>query len=282
MFIQRNNATVPFSNLMLGSLIIRFYKMVSFITNNISKYHAKLQYLRHLNCKNHNKLFMEKTRSMPILYVDEASPPARFVMMTAYLLNIELEIRKINLFAGEHKDISYAKINNLQKVPTLIVDDNAILDSHAAAIYLCQQVTSQELYPKDNIFSQAKVNELLFFNSGTLFRLDSEILSSYFAGKWPVAKSKIEEWYNALDYIESKLNANTWLTCDKMYLCDLCVMQTISSMLEILPLLDHHKKIKSWLNEFEKLQCIDINKRGLARLKYYIELYKPTNIIVPT
>ncbi|XP_045486863.1 glutathione S-transferase E14-like isoform X2 [Pieris rapae] len=220
---------------------------------------------------------MEKTQRLPILYVDEASPPARFVMMTAYLLNIKLEIRKINLFAGEHKDISYAKINNLQKVPTLIVEDNAIIDSHAAAIYLCQQVTNQELYPKDNIFTQAKVNELLFFNSGTLFRLDSEIMSSYFAGKWPVAKSKIDEWYNALDYIESKLNANTWLTCDKMYLCDICIMQTISSMLQILPLLDHHKNIECWLQEFEKLQCFDINKRGLARLKYYTELYKPKN-----
>lgn len=49
---------------------------------------------------------------MPVLYVDEASPPARFVMMTASLLNIELHIKTIDLFAGEHKKLAYTKVSD--------------------------------------------------------------------------------------------------------------------------------------------------------------------------
>lgn len=63
-------------------------------------------------------------------------------------------------------------------MPTLVVEDNAILDSHAAAIYLCQQVSSQVLYPKENILLMARVNEMMFFNCSILFKLDSEILVS--------------------------------------------------------------------------------------------------------
>lgn len=58
------------------------------------------------------------------------------------------------------------------------VGDTKILDSHAIALYLCQIAKQQILYPENPIM-RAKVNQMLFFNSGTLFRIDNYILVSY-------------------------------------------------------------------------------------------------------
>ncbi|XP_038211221.1 glutathione S-transferase E14-like isoform X2 [Zerene cesonia] len=209
----------------------------------------------------------------PELYADEASPPVRFVMMTASLLDIELIINKVDLFAGEHKSQAYYKINPLQKVPALVIEDKTILDSHAAAIYLCQKAPAQLLYPIDP-FERAKVNEMLFYNSSRLFPLDSEIISSYFAGNWPVPETKKDEWYDALDYLEINLNKNKWLVGAEMYLCDICVMLTVTSLQLLIPISERHINIKKWLQRFEALPCYEINRRGLERLAHFIELYK--------
>ncbi|CAK1550264.1 unnamed protein product [Leptosia nina] len=213
--------------------------------------------------------------SKPVLYGDEVSPPVRFVMMTASLLKIELEFIQIDLFSGENRSESYAKINPLKKVPALAVDNNIILDSHAAAIYLCQTLSSQHLYPND-IILRAKLNEMLFYNSSTLFRLDSEILSQYFAGKLDETK-KIEEWQHALDYLDSRLEKNIWLTGNKMNLSDLCLMSTITSMQQLFPLTNRHRKLLSWINRFDNVPEVkEINNRGLRKLKHYIDLFDRT------
>lgn len=69
------------------------------------------------------------------------------------------------------------QINPLQKVPALAVKDTIICDSHAIAIYLCQLANDCHLYPVEPI-ERAKINQLLFFNSSTLFRIDSKLMVS--------------------------------------------------------------------------------------------------------
>lgn len=46
---------------------------------------------------------------MPILYGDDASPPVRFVRMTAAFLNIELNYHPIDLFKEENNSEFYKK-----------------------------------------------------------------------------------------------------------------------------------------------------------------------------
>ncbi|XP_045502067.1 glutathione S-transferase E14-like [Colias croceus] len=224
-----------------------------------------------LQCQQHAE--KQTMSEKPVLYADEASPPVRFVMMTASLLDIELIVNKVDLFTSEQKTEEYYKINPLQKVPALVIGDKTILDSHAAAIYLCQKTSAQDLYPIDPL-ERAKVNEMLFYNSGRLFPLDSEIISCYFAGNWPVPETKKEEWYRALDYLEINLNKNNWLVGDKMYLCDVCVMLTVTSLQLLIPITERHRNVKQWLKRFEALPCYEINRQGLERLTHFIELFR--------
>lgn len=49
-----------------------------------------------------------------ILYGDEASPPVRFVMMTAHYLKIDLDFRKVDLFRAENKTEIYTKVRKIK------------------------------------------------------------------------------------------------------------------------------------------------------------------------
>lgn len=45
----------------------------------------------------------------PILYYVDACPPVRAVLMTAKAIGLELELREINLAAGDHLKEEYLK-----------------------------------------------------------------------------------------------------------------------------------------------------------------------------
>lgn len=107
-------------------------------------------------------------------------------------------------------------------------------------MYLCRQVPNNDLYPADTLL-RAKVEELMFFNAGSLFPLDAMMLvsakgrfliggmkwksaiiyilfffqSAYFAGQ-PLDQSNVEKWYKYLDFLEIQLQNNQWLAGDKV------------------------------------------------------------------
>ncbi|XP_026739293.1 glutathione S-transferase E14-like [Trichoplusia ni] len=207
----------------------------------------------------------------PILYGDIASPPVRFAMMTASVLNIDLDFHNIDLFKAENKTDSYKKINPLQKIPALAVNDDVICDSHAIALYLCRSAEDYDLYP-DDASLKAKIDELMFFNSSVLFPIDSFVFSEFFVGKWPADESKLNDWNIALDYLDLKLRTQTWLTGDKMRLCDICCGTTLSSLEILIPVSDRHPNVKRWLDNLKALPCFEINSRGLKRLQDFVKL----------
>ncbi|XP_069361330.1 glutathione S-transferase E14-like isoform X1 [Maniola hyperantus] len=213
-------------------------------------------------------------RGIPIVYGDEISPPVRFVTMTASFLGIELNFRKIDLFQNENKSESFMKINPLQKVPAMVVGDVTICDSHAIASYFCQIGNDTRLYPDEPLL-RAKINQMLFFNSSTLFRIDSEIFTAYFSQQWPINDKKIEEWLSALDYLEYQLNINNnWLADTKMHLCDICTVPVVTSMSQLVPLTERHPKVAQWTKKFEDYPFYEINKRGLVALQNCIDVMK--------
>ncbi|XP_063366624.1 glutathione S-transferase 1-like [Cydia amplana] len=201
-----------------------------------------------------------------ILYGDEVSPPVRFALMVASVLEIKLDYQHIDLFKTENKTEFYTKINELQKVPALKIGDDVICDSHAIALYLCYTGDGQRLYP-NNPITRAKVDQTMFFNSGTLFPIDSQIFTEYFRGKWPADDVKIMEWHSAVDHLEHLLASQMWLACDKVTLADLCCATTVSSLQLLVPPLERHIKVKQWLDRLKKLPCYETNLRGLERLK---------------
>ncbi|CAH2041965.1 unnamed protein product, partial [Iphiclides podalirius] len=228
---------------------------------------------RNLSYRQHYRAKCTVTAEKPILYGDVAAPPVRFVAMTASILGVELEHRTIDLFASENRTESYRRINPLQKVPALVSGADNICDSHVISLYLCRKWDHfNVLYPKDAL-AKAKVDEMLFFNSSTLFPIDSEIFTRFFSGT-KAGESKCNEWTKALDFLENRLHYHTWLAGDRMFLCDICAASTITSVLCLIPLADHHVRLKKWLIEIEKQPFFDINKKGIERLMKFVEIAK--------
>jgi glutathione S-transferase len=73
-----------------------------------------------------------------ILY---GTPPSRAARITwlAREIGLDLEIRPVNIFAGEHKSPDYAAMNVLQQVPAFKDDDVAIGESLAITLYLARK-----------------------------------------------------------------------------------------------------------------------------------------------
>ncbi|XP_047031133.1 glutathione S-transferase 1-like isoform X2 [Helicoverpa zea] len=208
-------------------------------------------------------------KAKPILYGDVASPPVRFAMMTASILNIDYDFHNIDLFKAENNTDSYKKINPLKKVPALSVNGEFIRDSHAIALYFCRNSGNQELYPEDSIL-RAKIDEWLYFDAGVMFPIDSAIFTEYFAGKWPADEAKVKNWYLSLDHLEHTLGTQKWLTGDKIRLCDICCAASVSSLEILVPLSEQHNKVKEWLESLKSLPCFEINTRGLQRLQGFV------------
>nr|WDQ36045.1 glutathione S-transferase epsilon-5 [Grapholitha molesta] len=241
--------------------------MVSFISNNLFRVitrHSSTNVTRKTGVVADSG--KKTTNSNLVLYGDEASPPVRFVLMVAAMLDIKYDYKHIDLFKEENKSASFTKINQLQKVPAMQIGDNVICDSHAIALYLCHAEGSHRLYPEDPV-SRALINQTLFFNSGTLFPIDSYIYSEYFRGIWPADDAKIEQWHSALDRLEHLLANQMWLAYHKVTLADLCCATTVSSLQLLVPPLDRHVKVKQWLDRLKKNSCYEINIRGLERLE---------------
>ncbi|XP_041985102.1 glutathione S-transferase E14-like [Aricia agestis] len=224
-------------------------------------------------CNTTRRLCTMMSRNKLVLYGDDASPPVRFVRMTACMLDIPLEYRLVDLFKGEHRTEEYKKINPLQKVPALVTGTQVIADSHAIALHLCALAGARgrRLLPAEP--HRAAVHEMMFYNASTLFPIDSYVLSSFFAGRRP-AEEKIEEWQRGLDHLEHKLKDRTWLTGDEMTICDLCIIATTTSMETLMPVTRRHDRVMQWMRRFEDLPCYDINKLGVERLRSFVESKK--------
>lgn len=54
--------------------------------------------------------------SKPVLYYTSLSPPSRAVLMVAAALDIELELKTLNLLAMEHKTPEYLSVSIAFKV----------------------------------------------------------------------------------------------------------------------------------------------------------------------
>lgn len=106
------------------------------------------------------------------LYYTPLSPPCRSVMMTACSLGVRLNLKPINLLAGEHLTPEYIKINPQHNVPTIEDDGFRLNESRAICIYLVGRYggrhIGEQLYPLDSK-QRAIVDQRLYFDATVLF-----------------------------------------------------------------------------------------------------------------
>ncbi len=109
------------------------------------------------------------------LYMNDMSPNVRRVRLTAAVLEIELEEKKLDLAKGEQRSPEYLAINPNGAVPTLVDGDFVLTESRAIMQYLAAMKPESGLLPRDDR-ARADVVRWQFWDSahfspalGTLF-----------------------------------------------------------------------------------------------------------------
>ncbi|OQR74310.1 glutathione S-transferase 1-1-like [Tropilaelaps mercedesae] len=105
-----------------------------------------------------------------VLYHTEGSAPCRAVRMLAKELGVELELRCLDLFAGEHMKPDFLEINPQHTLPTLVDGDFVLSESRAILTYLMNKYApDSDLYPQD-IKARAQVERYLYYDMGVLYK----------------------------------------------------------------------------------------------------------------
>ena len=98
------------------------------------------------------------------LYHNPLSPNVRRVRLTAAVLGIELEEKKLDFAKGEHKNPEYLALNPNGAVPTLVDGDYVLTESRAIMQYLASKKPESGLLPRDEA-TRADVTRWQFWDA---------------------------------------------------------------------------------------------------------------------
>ena len=98
------------------------------------------------------------------LFHNPLSPNVRRVRLTAAVLGIELEEKKLDFAKGEHKNPEYLALNPNGAVPTLVDGDYVLTESRAIMQYLASKKPESGLLPRDEA-ARADVTRWQFWDA---------------------------------------------------------------------------------------------------------------------
>jgi len=202
------------------------------------------------------------------LYYMPISAPCRSVIMACKELNIELNLKPLNLMAKEQLTPEFLKINPQHCIPTL--DDNGFVlwESRAILTYLVNKYSpGHSLYPSDPQ-QRALVDRYLNFDIGTLYpAIGATIYPTLLHGK-EIDPEKVAELNLKLAFLEGFIGNNKYLVGNTLTLGDL----TVYASLTMLEIFDHDlstfPNISGWLLRMRQLPYdAKINREAVVMAK---------------
>uniref|UniRef100_A0A182TP13 glutathione transferase n=1 Tax=Anopheles melas TaxID=34690 RepID=A0A182TP13_9DIPT len=203
--------------------------------------------------------------SKPVLYTHTISPAGRAVELTAKALNLDVDVREMNVFKGQHMSDEFKKLNPVQTIPTL--DDNGFVlwDSHAIMIYLARRYGADSGLYTDEYEQQARINAALFFESSILFaRLRFCTDNLTVLGKSAIPEENLQRALEGLQRLERMLQSE-YVAGDQLTIADLsCVSSVATLHLMLKPSAEEFPKTFAWMERLSKLPYYgEVMGRGL-------------------
>ncbi|KAL3275754.1 hypothetical protein HHI36_020499 [Cryptolaemus montrouzieri] len=207
-----------------------------------------------------------------VLYEIIASPPVRAVKMLAKALDLELELKTVDLFNKEQYKPEYMKINPTHTVPTLDDNGQIVWDSHAILIYLVDKYAKNDsMYPKD-LVKRAIVNQFLFCDASIFDKFVGIVKPILYGNVKGLADWQKESLIDSFEAVERILEGKKFLTGNDVTIADISLVVTLSSANLVVPI-DFKKftKIAAWMKNMESLSYYEPNAVGL---KVHAEILK--------
>lgn len=113
------------------------------------------------------------------LYYAAGSPLARAILLLARYMPLDIELKHVDLMAGEQRNEECTNLNPLQKVPILIDGDFVLTESRAILAYLVNtRKPGSDLYPIDPK-KRAIVDQRLYYDATVVFEKLSALVVSF-------------------------------------------------------------------------------------------------------
>lgn len=210
------------------------------------------------------------------LYGTTGSAACRAVLMTAEAVNQIIKLREIDIRNKDHLPEKFTIFNPQRTIPVL-VDDGfqcIIRDSVSAMIYLADQYGRGDLYPKDPR-RRALVNQLLFFDVGTLYQRLADYYGTQVKENLPADTRKWELMEEAMQFLDIYLKNGLFALGEQMTIADLSLLSTVSNYEAINFDLGKYKFVSKWYHNIkDSAPGANINKEGCNRFKKFLQMHK--------
>lgn len=192
--------------------------------------------------------------------------------MVAAALKLKLNLKALDLSVGEHLHPGFLKVNPHHQVPALIDNEFNLSESRAICIYLVEKYGKNDsLYPK-NAKIRAHINQLIYFDMGTLFQRTLEYLILPAFGGAEVDESKGEKLNEALGFLDIFLADKKFAVSYRLTIADLILLATVSTIEAFDYDLSPYPSVLNWLeNMKECAPGFDQNQEGIDMLKSFMQ-----------
>jgi glutathione S-transferase len=182
-------------------------------------------------------------------YYTPGSSPCRSVLLTAKYLNIDLNLKLVDLHHGEHLKPEYLKINPQHTVPTLVDDGFAVWESRAIITYLADKYGKDDtLYPKCPK-KRAVILQRLFFDAGTLYqRFADAYYPLMFAGV-PLTEDKTKKLEEAFEFFNTFLAGSEFAAGGSVSLADISLIASVTTIQAVDFDISKYPNVVRWLNK---------------------------------
>lgn len=184
--------------------------------------------------------------NLTLYYLVESSP-CRTVLMTAKVLGIDLNLKILNLMAGEHLKPEFLKINPMHTIPTLTDGDFVLYESRVIITYLAEKYGKNDsLYPKDPK-KRALIDQRLYFDLGSLYQPIINYYRPIYYGAKSYDETKLEAIKKAFETLNTFLNNSKYVAGDCLTLADIAIISTIATAISVMDYdLSPYPNVKSW------------------------------------
>ncbi|XP_055374668.1 glutathione S-transferase 1 [Condylostylus longicornis] len=207
---------------------------------------------------------------IPTLHYALFSPPARACMLTAKLIDLELDLKFVDFSKKEHLSVEFIKLNPQHQIPVLVDDGEVIWDSHAIMCYMVSKwAKDDKLYPKD-LVTRARVDQRLHFESGVLFQIIKDMVARIIYGNETEINPKtIENAHTAYDLMEKFLNGHEFFVGNHLTIADISIHTTLLTLNKLIPVVrPRFQQTSMWLSYVSRIlpENKEINEAGAEQL----------------
>jgi len=201
------------------------------------------------------------------LYYTPLGAPSRAVMMTAKMVGVKLNLKTVDLMAGEHLKPEFLKLNPQHTVPVLDDRGFVLTESRAICAYLVQKYGSHDgLYPKLPKL-RAAVDERLYFDLSVFYHTFANYYYPVvFRGESQLSAEKEEEMKNAHKLLDFFLENKDYVAGgEALTIADISMLASATSMEAAVDnLFDEYPNIKRWIQLCKTKidNYVDLNQIG--------------------